>query len=105
MRGATLSVAESCTGGMVAERLTSISGSSRSFLGGRGGLQQRAEDGVGGVDPQLIERHGAVSREVAAALAEGIRERCDTTLGVGVTGIAGPTGGTEEKPVGLVYPA
>jgi nicotinamide-nucleotide amidase len=56
-----------------------------------------------GVPPSLIERHGAVSREVAAALAEGIRERCDTTLGLGVTGIAGPGGGSEDKPVGLVY--
>jgi nicotinamide-nucleotide amidase len=56
-----------------------------------------------GVAPELIARHGAVSREVAAALAEGIRERCDSTFGLGVTGIAGPSGGTEEKPVGLVY--
>jgi nicotinamide-nucleotide amidase len=55
------------------------------------------------VPPSVLERHGAVSKETATALAEGIRERCDTTLGVGVTGIAGPTGGTPEKPVGLVY--
>jgi nicotinamide-nucleotide amidase len=88
MRAATLSVAESCTGGLIAERLTGISGSSRSFGGG---------------PPALLERHGAVSREVAAALAEGIRERCHTTYGLGVTGIAGPNGGTEQKPVGLVY--
>jgi nicotinamide-nucleotide amidase len=58
-----------------------------------------------GVDPQLIAKHGAVSQEVAVALAEGIRERCGATLGVGVTGIAGPGGGTDEKPVGLVYVA
>jgi nicotinamide-nucleotide amidase len=55
------------------------------------------------VPPSVLERHGAVSKEAAQAMAEGIRERCDTTLGVGVTGVAGPTGGTEEKPVGLVY--
>jgi len=103
MRGATLSVAESCTGGMVAERLTSISGSSRSFAGGAVVYSNELKTEFAGVPPELIERHGAVSREVAAALAEGIRERCDTTFGVGVTGIAGPSGGSEEKPVGLVY--
>jgi len=103
MRGATLSVAESCTGGMVAERLTSISGSSRSFAGGAVVYSNELKTKLAGVPPELIERHGAVSREVAAALAEGIRECCDTTLGVGVTGIAGPSGGSEQKPVGLVY--
>jgi nicotinamide-nucleotide amidase len=103
MRGATLSVAESCTGGMVAERLTSISGSSRSFIGGAVVYSNELKTEFAGVPPELIERHGAVSREVAAALAEGIRERCESTLGVGVTGIAGPAGGSEEKPVGLVY--
>jgi nicotinamide-nucleotide amidase len=103
MKGATLSVAESCTGGMVAERLTSISGSSRSFVGGAVVYSNELKTEFAGVPPALIERHGAVSHEVAAALAEGIRERCDTTHGVGVTGIAGPSGGTEEKPVGLVY--
>ncbi|HTD54884.1 MAG TPA: competence/damage-inducible protein A [Silvibacterium sp.] len=103
MRGATLSVAESCTGGLVAERLTRISGSSRSFAGGAVVYSNELKTEFAGVDPELIERHGAVSREVAAALAQGIRERCNTTFGVGVTGIAGPGGGTEEKPVGLVY--
>lgn len=103
MQGATLSVAESCTGGMVAERLTSISGSSRSFVGGAVVYSNELKTEFADVSPALIERHGAVSREVAAALAEGIRVRCDTTLGVGVTGIAGPSGGSEEKPVGLVY--
>jgi nicotinamide-nucleotide amidase len=103
MRGATLSVAESCTGGLVAERLTRISGSSRSFAGGAVVYSNELKTEFAGVDPELIERHGAVSREVAAALAQGIRERCHTTFGVGVTGIAGPGGGTEEKPVGLVY--
>ncbi|HUB44055.1 MAG TPA: competence/damage-inducible protein A [Acetobacteraceae bacterium] len=103
MRGATLSVAESCTGGLVAERLTRISGSSRSFIGGAVVYSNELKTEFAGVAPELIAKHGAVSREVAAALAEGIRERCDTTYGLGVTGIAGPSGGTEEKPVGLVY--
>jgi nicotinamide-nucleotide amidase len=103
MRGATLAVAESCTGGMVAERLTSVSGSSRSFVGGAVVYSNRLKTDLAGVDPQLIAKHGAVSQEVAIALAEGIRERCGSTLGLGITGIAGPGGGTEEKPVGLVF--
>jgi nicotinamide-nucleotide amidase len=103
MRAATLSVAESCTGGLIAERLTSISGASRSFAGGAVVYSNELKIEFANVPPSLIERHGAVSREVAGALAEGIRERCDTTFGLGVTGIAGPGGGTEEKPVGLVY--
>jgi nicotinamide-nucleotide amidase len=105
MRGATLSVAESCTGGMLAQRLTSISGSSRSFLGGAVVYSNELKTEFAGVPEELIEERGAVSREVAAALAEGIRRRCHSTYGVGVTGIAGPSGGTEEKPVGLVYVA
>jgi nicotinamide-nucleotide amidase len=103
MKGATLSVAESCTGGMVSERLTSISGSSRSFYGGAVVYSNELKTEFADVPPSVLERHGAVSKETAEALSEGIRERCDTTLGVGVTGIAGPTGGTEEKPVGLVF--
>jgi len=105
MRGITLAVAESCTGGMVAERLTSVSGSSRSFLGGAVVYSNELKTEFADVPPELIERHGAVSREVAAAMAEGIRKRCGAGLGVGITGIAGPTGGTEEKPVGLVFVA
>ena len=103
MKGATLSVAESCTGGMIAERLTSISGSSRSFFGGAVVYSNELKTEFADVPPSVLERHGAVSEQTAKALAEGIRERCDTTFGIGVTGIAGPTGGTEEKPVGLVY--
>lgn len=103
MRGASLAVAESCTGGMVAERLTGVSGSSRSFVGGAVVYSNRLKTELAGVDPQLIARHGAVSREVAVALADGIRERCGATLGLGITGIAGPAGGSEEKPVGLVH--
>jgi nicotinamide-nucleotide amidase len=103
MRQATLAVAESCTGGLVAERLTRVSGSSRSFVGGAVVYSNRLKSELAGVDPQLITRHGAVSREVAGALAEGICERCESTVGLGITGIAGPAGGTDEKPVGLVY--
>lgn len=103
MRGATLSVAESCTGGLLAQRLTSISGSSRSFVGGAVVYSNELKTEFAGVPEELIEEKGAVSREVATALAEGIRRRCRTTYGVGITGIAGPGGGTEEKPVGLVY--
>lgn len=103
MRGATVSVAESCTGGLLAERITSVSGSSRYFLGGAIVYSNELKTAMAEVPPALIAKHGAVSAEVAAALAEGIRRRTRSTLGVGVTGIAGPTGGTAEKPVGLVY--
>jgi len=105
MRGATVSVAESCTGGLLAERITSIAGSSRYFLGGAIVYSNELKTELAGVPTEMIERHGAVSREVAAALAEGIRYRCDSTLGVGITGVAGPGGGTAEKPVGLVFHA
>jgi nicotinamide-nucleotide amidase len=105
MRNATLAVAESCTGGLVAERITSISGSSRYFLGGAVVYSNQLKTGFADVPADLIAKHGAVSREVASALADGIRKRCGTTLGIGVTGVAGPTGGTVEKPVGLVFHA
>ena len=105
MRNATLAVAESCTGGLFAERVTSISGSSRYFLGGAVVYSNQLKSELAGVPAEMIERHGAVSREVAAALAEGIRYRCESTFGVGITGVAGPSGGTAEKPVGLVFHA
>ena len=105
MRNATLAVAESCTGGLLAERITSISGSSRYFLGGAVVYSNALKTELAGVPTEMIERHGAVSREVAAALAEGIRYRCESTLGVGITGVAGPGGGSPEKPVGLVFHA
>ena len=105
MRNATVSVAESCTGGLLAERITSVSGSSRYFLGGAVVYSNPLKTEFAGVPDDMIHRHGAVSREVAAALAEGIRYRCESTLGVGITGVAGPTGGTPEKPVGLVFHA
>jgi nicotinamide-nucleotide amidase len=105
MRGATLAAAESCTGGLLAERITSVSGSSRYFVGGAVVYSNELKTEFAGVPAEMIERHGAVSREVAAALAEGIRYRCESTLGVGITGIAGPGGGTPQKPVGLVFHA
>src|SRR6201993_1722084 len=105
MRNATLAVAESCTGGLLAERITSIAGSSRYFVGGAVVYSNNLKTEFAGVPADMIERHGAVSREVAAALAEGIRYRCESTLGVGVTGVAGPGGGSPGKPVGLVFHA
>lgn len=103
MRGASLAVAESCTGGLLAERITRVPGSSRYFMGGALVYSDALKRDLCGVPPLLLQSDGAVSRTVAAALAEGIRARCKTTLGVGITGIAGPGGGTAEKPVGLVY--
>jgi len=103
MRDVTLAVAESCTGGMLAERITSVPGSSRYFLGGvvsdDNGLKALLVD----VTHMLIAEHGAVSEPVAAAMAAGIRKRSKATFGLSITGIAGPGGGTEQKPVGLVY--
>jgi nicotinamide-nucleotide amidase len=89
----------------LAERITSIAGSSRYFVGGAVVYSNNLKTEFAGVPADMIERHGAVSREVAAALAEGIRYRCESTLGVGVTGVAGPGGGSPEKPVGLVFHA
>ncbi|HZQ23936.1 MAG TPA: competence/damage-inducible protein A [Terriglobales bacterium] len=103
MRNLKLAVAESCTGGLLAERITAVSGSSRYFVGGATVYSNQLKTEFAAVPPALIAKHGAVSREVAAALAEGIRERCATNLGMGVTGVAGPGGGTEQKPVGLVF--
>ena len=103
LRGATLAVAESCTGGMIAARITDVPGSSRSFLGGAIVYADALKYAFAGVPPELIAEHGAVSAPVAEALARGIRIRTGATLGLAVTGIAGPTGGTDEKPVGLVY--
>lgn len=105
MRNATLAAAESCTGGLLAERITSISGSSRYFLGGAVVYSNELKTEFADVPADLIAKHGAVSAEVAIAMGEGIRKRCKATLGVGITGVAGPTGGTPDKPVGLVYHA
>ena len=105
MRNAKLAVAESCTGGLIAERVTSVAGSSRSFLGGAVVYSNELKTLFADIPPLMIEAHGAVSREVALALAENIRELCNADIGVGVTGIAGPGGGTDAKPVGLVFVA
>jgi nicotinamide-nucleotide amidase len=103
MRNSTLATAESCTGGLLAERITSISGSSRYYLGGAVTYHNELKTLFAGVPPLMIQGHGAVSPEVATAMAESIRHDCNATLGVAITGIAGPTGGTPQKPVGLVY--
>ena len=100
---ATISAAESCTGGLLAQRLTSIAGSSSYFLGGVVSYSNELKTAWADVPPELIQTKGAVSSEVAIALAEGIRRHVGSTLGVGITGIAGPGGGTEEKPVGTVH--
>lgn len=105
MREATLATAESCTGGLLAQRITNVSGSSRYYLGGAITYHNEMKTLFAGVPPLMIQGHGAVSREVATAMAENIRHDCNATLGVAITGVAGPTGGTEEKPVGLVYVA
>ncbi len=103
LRQATLAVAESCTGGMIAERITQVPGASRSFLGGAVVYSDALKTAFAQVPASLIVQHGAVSSEVAEAMAEGIRLRTGATLGLGVTGIAGPNGATPNKPVGLVH--
>jgi nicotinamide-nucleotide amidase len=105
MNSATISAAESCTGGLLAQRLTSIAGSSSYFLGGVVCYSNELKTAWADVPPEIIKTKGAVSSEVAIALADGIRRRVGSTLGVGITGIAGPSGGTEEKPVGTVHVA
>jgi nicotinamide-nucleotide amidase len=99
----TIAVAESCTGGLLSARLTERPGSSEVFRGGLVVYSNEAKIALVGVDPALIDEHGAVSQEVAEALADGARARLETDVGVGVTGIAGPGGATPGKPVGLVW--
>src|ERR1700740_2433797 len=103
LNNATIAAAESCTGGLLAQRLTSIAGSSSYFLGGVVCYSNELKSTWADVPPEMILSKGAVSPEVAAALAEGIRRRVGSTFGVGITGIAGPGGGSEEKPVGTVH--
>jgi nicotinamide-nucleotide amidase len=103
LSGHTIATAESCTGGLLAARLTDRAGSSRYVKGAIVAYGDDVKVAQAGVAQELIERHGAVSAEVAQALAEGARERLHADVGVGVTGVAGPDGGTEEKPVGLVW--
>jgi len=102
-RGLTLATAESCTGGLVAARLTSVPGSSDVVVGGVIAYSNEVKTGELGVSAELLERHGAVSAEAAEAMAAGARARLGAGVAISVTGIAGPGGGSEEKPVGLVY--
>jgi nicotinamide-nucleotide amidase len=102
LRGHTIATAESCTGGLAAARLTDRPGSSEYVLGGVDVYSNEAKTALAGVDAELIERFGAVSTEVAAMLADGAIDRFGAELGIGTTGVAGPGGGTEEKPVGTV---
>lgn len=103
LKQATIAVAESCTGGMLAQRLTSVPGSSRYFQSGIVTYSNESKIDLAGIPPLLLEMQGAVSEEVARGLAECVREKVGTTIGVGVTGIAGPGGGSPEKPVGTVH--
>ena len=105
MKGATISVDESCTGGPMAERLTSIPGSSRYFASGMVPYSNESKIELAGIPPLVLEMQGAVSKEVAVGLAESVREKVGSTIGVSITGIAGPGGGTPEKPVGTVHAA
>jgi nicotinamide-nucleotide amidase len=102
-RQLSLALAESCTGGLVAARLTAVPGSSAFFEGGYVTYSNRAKVDLLGVDPSVLERHGAVSEETARAMADGVRRTTGSDLAVAITGIAGPTGATEDKPVGLVF--
>jgi nicotinamide-nucleotide amidase len=103
MRQKTVAVAESCTGGLLSERLTRVPGSSNYFLGGMVCYSNELKTALAGVPADLITEHGAVSLAVAQAMAEGVRKRTGASLGIGITGVAGPGGGTPEKPVGLVF--
>ena len=104
-RGLTLVTAESSTGGLVAHRITTVSGSSSYYLGGFVTYANEAKEALIGVRHETLLAHGAVSEETALEMACGARERLGADLGIATTGIAGPTGGTPEKPVGLVYVA
>lgn len=103
MRQKTVATAESCTGGLLGERITRVAGSSGYYLGGTVCYSNELKTKFAGVSPRLLETYGAVSKPVAQALAEGIRRKTNASIGVGITGVAGPGGGTEEKPVGMVF--
>jgi len=103
--GKTLATAESCTGGLVAHLITEVPGSSAYFLGGLVTYADRVKTDLADVPPPVLEAHGAVSAQVAVAMAEGARRRLGVDVAVAVTGVAGPDGGTDAKPVGLTYVA
>ena len=102
-KNATLALAESCTGGTIAQMITSVPGSSAYFLGSVVAYSNRIKEKLLGVDPEIIEQYGAVSREVVEQMAEGVRERFASDYSIATSGIAGPDGGTEEKPVGTTW--
>jgi PncC family amidohydrolase len=104
-RGLTVAIAESCTGGLVADAITDIPGSSGYFLGGVVSYADSAKAALLGVPAEVLAAHGAVSAQVGRAMAEGARERFSADLAAAVTGVAGPDGGSEAKPVGLTYVA
>lgn len=104
-RGETLSAAESCTGGALSAKFTAMSGASEYFWGGVVSYDNSVKENLLGVSRENLERYGAVSEQVAREMAEGVRRACGTTYGVATTGIAGPTGGTPDKPVGTVWMA
>ena len=101
--GETLAVAESCTGGLISKRITDISGASDVFLGGAVTYANEAKMKMLGVSKETLDRYGAVSEETAREMATGVRRVSESDFGISVTGIAGPTGGSEEKPVGTVF--
>lgn len=104
-RGLTIATAESCTGGLVAHRITTVAGSSAYFLGGIVAYSNALKEALLAVPREVLERHGAVSRECALAMARGVRARTGADVGLATTGIAGPGGATPQKPVGLIYVA
>ena len=102
-KGLTLASAESCTGGLLADRITEVPGSSDYYLGGVVSYAYSAKETLLGVDHDVLASQGAVNETVARQMARGVRERLGADVGIGITGIAGPGGGSEEKPVGLVW--
>jgi len=102
-RKMTIAVAESCTGGLLSSRITDSSGSSDYFIVGIVAYSNKIKENILGVSPGLLQKYGAISKQVALEMAEGARLLANADTGIGVTGIAGPTGGTKKKPVGLVY--
>mgnify|MGYP005835058115 CR=1 FL=1 len=102
-KGWTLSISESCTGGLVCDRITNVPGSSDYFMGGMVNYSNESKTRHLGVPPDDIKKYGAVSHEVARKMAQGVRRAFGTHFGLSTTGVAGPAGGTKEKPIGLVF--